>query len=279
MDNFDNYYDVSLKETNIKSFIANPNYKCVIGSILDHDLVNNCMIGVDYVFHNAAQAGVRESIKDPMKTHLVNTTGTLNILESAKKSKVKKVIFASSSSVYGNSINLPFNELHPTNPISPYGVSKLCAEKYCETYRSLFGLNTVSLRYFTVFGARIRPDLAISIFAHRALEGKEIIIFGDGDKSRDFTYIDNIVNANVLAMDHGSGVYNIGGGHGITITELAKSIIDITKSSSKIIYKENVQGDMEHTLADISKAYNELGYSPNVNITDGLECYIKTLTN
>jgi UDP-glucose 4-epimerase len=274
LDNFDDYYDISLKEKNISPFLNNPRFLLVRGSILNKKTVKKCMKGIDYVFHEAAQAGISESIKNPLNAHTINTTGTLNILESARNAGVKKVINASSSSVYGKALYYPLDEKHPALPISPYGVSKLCAENYCEVYRELYGLNTVSLRYFTVFGPRMRPDLAIAIFTDKALVGKDIDIFGDGSKSRDFTYIDNIVSANIAAMSHGSGIYNIGGAHGITIKELAEKIIGITKSHSVINFKDNAPGDMAHTLASTARATAELGYEPVVNIDDGLRRYV-----
>lgn len=274
LDNFDDYYDVSLKEKNISPFLDNPGFTLVRGSILNKKTLRRYTKEVDYIFHEAAQAGISESIKNPLKAHIINTTGTLNILETARDTGVKKVINASSSSVYGKAIYYPLDEKHPTQPISPYGISKLCAENYCEIYRKLYGMNTVSLRYFTVFGPRMRPDLAISIFAHRAIAGQDIDIFGDGNKSRDFTYIDNIIDANIKAMSHGSGIYNIGGGRGITIKELAEKIIDITKSSSRINFKDNAPGDMEHTLASTTRAKTDLGYEPSIDIGEGLKRYV-----
>ncbi|AFC99389.1 putative UDP-glucose 4-epimerase [Methanocella conradii HZ254] len=274
LDNFDDYYDNRLKEDNIRPLLACSNYRLVRGSILDEKILEECIKDIDFIFHNAARPGIRESIKNPMLTHEVNTTGTLRVLEAALAANVKKVIYASSSSVYGNVDQFPLKETSPTRPISPYGASKLCAENYCEIYREVYGLKTISLRYFTVFGPGIRPDLAISIFTRKALAGEDIDIFGDGNKSRDFTYIDNVIDANILAMTRGMGVYNIGGGHSITIDELARSIIRLTSSSSKIIYGKNVPGDVERTMADIDKARRELGYMPKVDVTEGLKKYI-----
>jgi UDP-glucose 4-epimerase len=196
------------------------------------------------------------------------------VLEAARAANVKKVIYASSSSVYGNVNEFPIRETSRAKPISPYGASKLCAENYCEIYREIYGMKTVSLRYFTVFGPSIRPDLAIFIFTHKALAGEKIDIFGNGNKSRDFTYIDNVVDANLLAMARGSGVYNIGGGKGITIAELARNIIHLTGSASKINYSKDVPGDVERTLADIGKAKLELGYVPRIDIMEGLKRYV-----
>jgi len=275
LDNFDPYYDPAIKRKNIKPFLDNTNFTLIEGDIREYGLLKQALDGVDYVFHEAAQAGVRISVQDPAKTHTVNATGTLNLLIAARNSGVKKIINASSSSVYGRVEYLPFDENHPKRPISPYGVSKIMAEEYCRVFQELYGLNTVSLRYFTVYGPRMRPDLAINIFLNQALNNEPLNIFGDGTKTRDLTFIDDIVAANCLALTRGNGAYNIGGGHNISIQELAKRIIAITGSSSRIEYGEAVQGDAEHTSADIKKAEQELGWVPKTTIDEGLGIYKK----
>lgn len=275
LDNFDPYYNPWVKRKNIEMLMGYPNFKLVEGSILDKQLLSKVLEDVDYVFHNAAQAGVRVSVENPMKTHEVNATGTLNILETAVDSGVKKVINASSSSVYGKVSYLPFDEDHPNVPISPYGVSKLVAEHYCRVFSELHDLKTFSLRYFTVFGPRMRPDLAINIFTRKALNNESIEIYGDGEKTRDFTFIDNIVNANLQAMERGGGAYNIGGGERISINKLAEKIVAIVGSESEIIYSESMKGDAEHTWSDVSKARRDLGYKPEVGLDDGLRRYVK----
>jgi len=234
---------------------------------------------VDYVFHEAAQAGVRSSIENPYKPHDVNATGTLILLEAARDSDVKKIIYASSSSVYGKVRYLPFDESHPTQPVSPYGVSKLAAEHYCRVYQDIYGIRTISLRYFTVYGPRMRPDLAISIFSQAAANGNPITIFGDGKKTRDFTYIDDIVDANIIAMTKGDSIYNIGGGKRISIMELATKIIEIAGCDIPIIHSNPVLGDAEHTFASIVKAKHELGWIPNITIEDGLRRFLEWLRN
>ena len=275
LDNFDPYYNPLVKRTNIEMLMGNPNFKLMEGSILNKQLLSKVLEDVDYVFHNAAQAGVRISVENPTKTHETNATGTLNILEAAVDFGVKKVINASSSSVYGKVSYLPFDEDHPTVPISPYGASKLVAEHYCRVFSELHDLETVSLRYFTVFGPRMRPDLAINIFTRKALNNEPIEIFGDGEKTRDFTFIDNIVDANLRAMERGSGVYNIGGGERFSINGLAERIVRIVGSESEIIYSESMKGDAEHTWSDVSKARRELGYEHEVGLDEGLERYIE----
>ncbi|MDX8549507.1 SDR family oxidoreductase [Methanospirillum sp. J.3.6.1-F.2.7.3] len=273
LDNFDPYYDPLTKRKNIEPFLSSSYFSLIEGDINDPSLLMSAMEGCDYVFHEAAQAGVRISVEDPMKPHMVNASGTLAVLEAAVKCGVKKVVNASSSSVYGTVRYLPFDEDHPTIPVSPYGVSKLAAEHYCRVFSELYGLNTISLRYFTVYGPRMRPDLAISIFTRAALDNKPIQIFGDGTKTRDFTYIDDVVDANIRAIKKGSGVYNIGGGHHISILDLAHEIINVNDSSSAIEYYPPVKGDAEHTYAETKKAQCELGWKANTSIYDGLKKY------
>lgn len=273
LDNFDPYYEPRLKRNNIKPYLNNRKFKLVEGDIRDQRLVREIISqGVNYVFHYAAQPGVRASVENPLKPHEVNATGTLNILQACLNSNVKEIINASSSSVYGKVEYLPFNENHPMTPVSPYGVSKLVAEHYCRVFSEVYGLKIISLRLFTVYGPRIRPDLAISIFTQRALENKRIEIFGDGTKTRDFTYIDDIIEANLLAMKKaGSGVYNIGSGSRISIGELAKRIIEVTGAKSKVVHADIRKGDAEHTWAKVDKAREELGWEPKINIEQGLK--------
>ncbi|HUV82966.1 MAG TPA: SDR family oxidoreductase [archaeon] len=278
LDNFDPYYSPQVKWNNIELLIEHPDFELVEGSILDRELLHRVFEDVDYVFHNAAQAGVRISVENPGKTHEVNATGTLNVLEIAANSGVKKVINASSSSVYGKVSYLPFDEEHPNVPVSPYGASKLVAEHYCRVFSELHDLETVSLRYFTVFGPKMRPDLAINIFTGKALNNEPIEIFGDGEKTRDFTFIDNIIDGNLRAMERGNGVYNIGGGERVSINGLAEKIVKIVGSESEIIYGESVKGDAEHTWSDVSKARREIGYKPEVGLDVGLRRYVEWYT-
>ncbi|MHC1755221.1 MAG: SDR family oxidoreductase [Methanosarcina sp.] len=279
LDNFNDYYDPQIKRKNIEPFLENENFQLIEGDIRDKALLKGIFRSIDYVFHEAAQAGIRISVKDPMKPHEINTTGTLNLLEAAVDSGVKKIINASSSSVYGKVEYLPFDENHPNSPVSPYGVSKLMAEHYCRVFEDLYGLKSVSLRYFTVYGPRMRPDLAISIFTKAALKNETILIFGDGEKTRDFTCIDDIVQANLICMKKGSGVYNIGSGHSITINELASKVIEINESESEIVHTNSMKGDAEHTLSSSKKAWKEIGWKPEVTIEDGLERYARWISN
>lgn len=277
VDNFDPYYDPAFKRKNISIASQSENFELIKGDIRDGDsLVEIVREGsIDYIVHQAAQPGVRASIRDPVKSVEVNLLGTINLLQAALDSSVKKMVNASSSSVYGKVVHLPFDEEHPKNPISPYGVSKLAAEHYCELYRQLYGLHVTSLRYFTVYGPRMRPDLAIRIFVEKALGGDAIEIFGDGTRTRDFTFIDDAVGATVRALSRGDGrAYNIGGGSRVSIDELAEKIIAATDSNSRLIHSESVKGDAEHTLADNRKAVRELGWKPKIKLDAGLEKFI-----
>lgn len=275
LDNLDPYYSQQIKERNISPFLNQGNFRFVRGDIRDKRLLRDLLVGVDYIFHDAAQAGVRKSVECPSMPHDVNATGTLRILEAAINSDIKRMINASSSSVYGRIGYLPFNEDHPNLPISPYGVSKLMAEHYCRVFKEIFGLNTISLRYFTVYGPRMRPDLAINIFTAKALRNEPIEIFGTGEKTRDFTYINDVVEANVLALSSGIGPYNIGSGTRISINELVNNIIELTGSRSKVIHKADIKGDADHTWANIERAKKELGWEPKIEIKTGLKRYIE----
>jgi len=275
LDNFDPYYDPRIKNQNVSLFLQNERFTLINGDILDKKLLRNLLLNVDVIFHEAAQAGVQISVKNPMKSHKVNATGTLNLLESAIKADVKRFIFASSSSVYGDVKYLPFDECHPTHPVSPYGVSKIMAEQYCRIFNELYGISSVVLRYFTVYGPRMRPDLAINIFTKNALKNKPLTIFGTGNKTRDFTYIDDIVEANMLVLTKGNGVYNVGGGHRVSIQEIAEKIIEITGSSSIIQFKNSKKGDAEHTFADTTKAFQDFGWRPKISLENGLKRYIE----
>jgi len=275
LDNFDSSYSSQIKRKNIEPLIKHPNFELVEGSILDKELLHRLFADVEYVLHDAAQTGVRVSVENPTKTHEVNATGMLNVLKAAKDSGVHMVINASSSSVYGKVSYLPFDEEHPNVPVSPYGASKLVAEHYCQVFSELHDLKIVSLRYFTMFGPRMRPDLAINIYTGKALKNEPIEIFGDGEKTRDFTFIDNIIDANLQAMERGNGVYNIDGGERISINRLAEMIVAILGSESKMIYSESVKGDAKHTWSDVNEARRDFGYEPEVGLNEGLRRYVE----
>lgn len=263
------------KLANIEPFLKKGAVKFVRGSITDLDLLQKLFKGVTYVFHQAALASVPRSVKDPIATHEANVTGTLNVLLAARDCGVKKVIYASSSSVYGDTPTLPKKEAMMPNPMSPYAVSKLAGEYYCQAFHKMYGLSTVSLRYFNVYGPRQDPDsqyaAVIPLFIKRALKGEAPVIFGDGEQSRDFTFIKDVVAANVLSTkDDITGVYNIATGQRITVNKLAEIVTKLTKSKVAPVHEQPRAGDVLHSLADISKA-KRLGYKPEWNVEEGLK--------
>ncbi len=226
------------------------------------------------VFHQAAQAGVRTSVEQPQKVNDINVSGTLNVLEAARNADVERVVVASSSSVYGKPEYLPYDEDHPTTPVSPYGASKLAEEHYTRVYHEVYGLPTVSLRYFTVYGPRMRPNMAISNFVSRCLNGESPVIYGDGTQTRDFTYIDDVVMANtkLLRNDAADGeIMNIGSTDNIAIQTLAEEIRDQLSPDLELEYADRHDADAEHTHADISKASELIGYEPTTTIRAGVE--------
>jgi UDP-glucose 4-epimerase len=279
IDNLDPYYSVELKKKNLKLVTSNNNTSFINCDILSYPDLNSIIEdGIEYIFHEAAQPGVRASIEDPMKPLNVNIHGTLNILQSAIDNDVKKVINASSSSVYGKVEHLPFQETHPTHPLSPYGVSKLAAEHYCRVFTQIYGIPTVSIRYFTVYGPRMRPDLAIPIFTQNLLENQPPEIFGDGDQTRDFTFVDDIITANEKLLDSSAldgEVVNIGSGNRITINKLLAIMKALLNSDAEPVYSDRVKGDALHTLADIARARDLIGYEPTTTIENGIEKFIE----
>jgi UDP-glucose 4-epimerase len=276
-DNFDPFYRD--KEHNLEHHSKNSNLKLVRGDILDYDSLTNAMNDVDVVFHLAAQPGVQYSIKNPRKVQEVNVTGTVNVLSAALANRVKKTVYASSSSVYGVSKYLPFDEKHPTNPTSPYAASKLATEMFCRVFHDVYGLNVVMLRYFSVYGPRQRPDQVINIFVNKVLTGNAVEFYGDGEQTRDFTYVDDVVRATVRAaeVEEANGIaINIGSGRRISINNLLKEIKRLTgKEEIAIMKRAIVLGDFPHTLADIGLARKLLDYRPRVDLEKGLVNTIK----
>ena len=241
--------------------------------IRDLEKIKTVFDGVDYVFHLAARTRVPYSIEFPAESHSNNVSGTLNVLLAAKDAGVKKLIYSSSSSVYGEQEKLPLHEEMLPNPKSPYALQKLMGEKYCYLFSKLYGLPTVSLRYFNVYGPRISFEgsyiLVLGVFLQQKIKGEPLTIEGDGEQSRDFTYIEDVIRANILAMESdraGKGeVINIGAGNNHTINKIARLI------GGEIIYKPARKGDMRHTLADNQKAKELLSWEPTVFIEEGIE--------
>jgi UDP-glucose 4-epimerase len=273
VDGFISYYSREIKERNLTKLMKSSRFKFIEGNLLDLNLIS-IISDMDYIFHQAAQAGVRTSWGADFYIYTENNIrATQYLLESCKNKKIKKFIYASSSSIYGNCVDIPMRENSVPLPVSPYGVTKLAGEQLCYLYWKNYGIPVISLRYFTVYGPRQRPDMAFHRFTKAILEDKEIIVYGDGEQTRDFTYIDDIVNANILAMINGinGNVYNIGGGSRIDLNNVIKLLEIITGKLAKIKKSENQYGDMRDTLADITKAKMELGYNPVVKIEEGLE--------
>jgi UDP-glucose 4-epimerase len=283
VDNLDPYYSIDLKKKNLNTILNSGNATFVNADITDlarmKQIIDNT---VDYVFHEAAQAGVRISVEDPFKPNDVNVLGTLNVLKASLDAGIKKVVNASSSSVYGKVKYLPFDEQHPTEPVSPYGISKLAAEHYCRVFYEIYGLPTTSLRYFTVYGPRMRPDLAISIFTRKMLANEPITVFGDGKQTRDFTYINDVVEANKRLIRNkktNGRILNIGGGNRISVNDLIENLRSITGSTSEVINAGKQKGDTEDTLACVDLGNKLIGYKPLFDINKGLNKFVDWFRN
>ncbi len=281
VDNFDDFYDPQIKRSNIADCLKNENFKLVEGDIRDRAAMNDAVgSGVERIVHLAAKAGVRPSIDQPLLYADVNINGTGVLLEAAREQRIGSFIFGSSSSVYGNNEKVPFSEDDNVDfPISPYAATKKACELICHTYHHLYGISVTCLRYFTVYGPRQRPDLAIHKFARLIEQGKPISIYGDGTMCRDFTYIDDIIDGTMAAIEKcgGFNIYNLGESHPITVNEL---VAKIEKALGREAVKEYVPpqpGDVERTYADVSKAVNELGYNPSTDIDAGLAKFVTWL--
>jgi nucleoside-diphosphate-sugar epimerase len=247
------------------------------GSITDPEAVRAACRGVDYVLHLAARTSVPRSMKEPVETNYVNVDGTLNVLLAARDAKVKRVVFAASSSVYGETTTLPKRESMDPAPISPYGVTKLMGEIYGRLFNRVYGLEFVALRYFNVFGPRQDPNSAysgvISRFNAAFLDGGELNVYGDGEQSRDFTFVANVVQANLLACsarDVAGFVFNIGMGNRYTLNQMLQMLASISGRSGNAKYSKSREGDILHSQADITEARTRLGYSPRVEFEEGL---------
>ncbi len=267
--------------SNIEPLLGNGNAELIKGSITNLRLLRKIFSGADYVFHQAAVPSVPRSIKNPKASHHTNITGTLNVLIAARDKGIKKVVYASSSSVYGDTPTLPKVEDMIPKPLSPYAITKLTGEYYCKVFQEIYGLNTACLRYFNVYGPRQDPNspyaAVIPLFITNAQEGKPPIIFGDGEQSRDFTFVKDVAEANILAAEsQATGIFNIGGANRVTINHLVELIIGLVGNGAvKPIYKTQRPGDILHSLADISKA-RAFGYRPKYNLEEGLKETVST---
>src|ERR1700694_3984586 len=249
------------------------------GSIIDIEIIRRAIYEADYVIHLAARTSVPFSMKDPIETNRINIDGTLNVLVAARDAKVKRVVFAASSSAYGETPTLPKTESMEPRPISPYGVSKYVGELYAQTFGRCYGLENVSLRYFNIFGPRQDPSSeysgVLAKFSMQMLRGEQPTIFGDGETSRDFTYIDNAVSANLLACSAPAAecagrVFNCATGRRITLNQTFQALKELTGYKGSVKYGSERSGDIKHSLADITQSQKHLGYKVLVNFEDGL---------
>ena len=284
IDNFCEFYNPNIKENNIKQLLQNENFKLYRGDIRDRQAIKKIFDEnkIDIVMHLAAMAGVRPSIENPILYQEVNCMGTQNILEEMKEHHVKNGVFASSSSVYGNCKEVPFREDMVVDfAISPYAATKKANEVMAHVYHKLFNMNIIMLRFFTVYGPKQRPDLAINKFTRLMLEGKEIPMFGDGTTSRDYTYIDDIVDGIIKSCQYcmdNKEVYeilNIGNSSPTTLKEMINTIGQALGIEPKIKQLPMQPGDVDRTYADVSKAKKLIGYEPKTTFKQGIENFVK----
>lgn len=279
IDNFNDYYSPKIKHLNVKSFLDKKNFKLFRGDIIDFSFLENIFRKekIKRVFHLAARAGVRPSIKDPFIYEKTNIGGTLNLLEISRRKGIENFVLTSSSSVYGNSIRLPFSEEDTAlNPISPYAATKRSCELLAYTYHHLYGLNINIIRPFTIYGPAGRPDMAPFLFTKWIDEGRLISRFGNGSTKRDYTYIDDFVIGAIAALDNAYGyeIFNLGNSQPIRLDKFIDIIGKILKKKSYIKEKPIPSGDVVITFADISKAKKKLNYQPNTSIEEGMRKFI-----
>lgn len=283
IDNFNDFYNPKIKENNVKHNLSNPNYKLEKIDIRDSKEVDRVFSEnkIDNIMHLAAMAGVRPSIENPVLYQEVNCLGSQNILEAMKKYNVKNIVFASSSSVYGNTKTVPFKETDIVDyAISPYAATKKANEVMAHVYHKLYNFNVIMLRFFTVYGERQRPDLAINKFTRLILEGKPIPVFGDGTTCRDYTYVNDIVDGIIKSfkyVEENSNVYeilNIGESEPVTLNEMIKTIEKAVGKKAIIDRMPMQPGDVDRTYADITKARQLIGYDPKTSFDEGIQNFV-----
>lgn len=288
VDNFNDFYDPKIKEENVKNNLKNENYKLERIDIRNQEGVDRVFKEnkIDNVMHLAAMAGVRPSIENPLLYQSVNCLGSQVILETMKKYNVKNIVFASSSSVYGNTKTVPFKETDVVDyAISPYAATKKANEVMCHVYHKLYNLNVIMLRFFTVYGERQRPDLAINKFTRMILEGKAIPVFGDGTTSRDYTYVQDIIDGIIKSfkyIESNNNVYeilNLGESKPITLNKMINTIEEVLGKKAIINRLPMQPGDVDRTYADISKAKELIGYCPKTDFKDGIYKFINWYNN
>jgi len=266
---------------NIEHLTNRSNVNFVHGSITDLSLLQKAFARADYIFHQAALASVPLSIDNPLRTNEVNIIGTLNVLVTARDCHVKKVVFASSCAIYGDTPTLPAREEMPLHPLSPYAVTKAAGEQYCSVFRHVYGLPTVCLRYFNVYGPRQDPKseyaAVVPKFITAALAGRPLTIFGDGKQTRDFVFVKDVVSANILAAHTDiTGAFNIGSGRKTSVIELANVVLKLTGRHVVPLYQPPKAGEIRHSFADISRA-SDSGYSPQHNLEEGIKKTVSSL--
>lgn len=272
IDCFTDYYPRRIKESNLAVNSGHERFRFVETAIADADL-NSLLDGVTHVFHLAAQAGVRKSWGRDFQIYTVNNVDASQILlEACVGRPIEKLVYASSSSVYGDAAAIPMTETALPQPVSPYGVTKLAAEQLCHLYTVNHGVPTASMRYFTVYGPRQRPDMAFHRFIKAALLGEPITLFGDGEQTRDFTFVEDAVAATIAAGGQGrpGAVYNIGGGSRVSMNEVLELIGRVTGKSLNVRREAAQKGDMRDTFADTTQARTELGWAPKTSLADGI---------
>lgn len=274
-DNFDDFY--AGKDANLAYHLTDKDFKVINGDILDPERLGAAAKGVDIVFHEAAQAGVRYCNEHLEKANDVNVTGTLNVLLAAKKNHVSRLVYASSSSVYGKPVRVPMDEEHPQSPPNLYGSTKLAGEKYSLSFYRTFGLPVVCLRYFSVYGPRGRPDMVVSAFAKSIADGRRPRIFGDGSQSRDFTYVSDVVSATVMSAmsdDAVGQVLNVGYGKDYSVSYVAKKVAEYFGSDIVPEFLPGYDGDFPRTVCSNAKALKLLGWKPSVGFDEGIKSYL-----
>jgi nucleoside-diphosphate-sugar epimerase len=279
LDDFSDYYGREVKESNLLALRAQSQFHFVEADLCSADLALY-LKGVDHVFHHAAQAGVRASWGEAFRVYVDdNVLATQRLLEACRGSTVQRFIYASSSSIYGDIADLPIRESSPMRPVSPYGVTKLAAEHLCYLYRVNFGLPTVALRYFTVYGPRQRPDMAFHRFISAIDQGRPITIYGDGEQTRDFTFVGDAVQANIRVLRTDAvrdwHAWNIGGGSRVTVNQVVQLLEQIMGRPARLQHEGVQDGDVRHTWADTSAARKDLGFAPTTTLEEGLQAQVQ----
>ncbi|MFO7871915.1 MAG: GDP-mannose 4,6-dehydratase [Kiritimatiellia bacterium] len=280
LDNLNDYYDPALKISNLQKARTSELFTFIEGDILDGDLLENIFDSrkFDVVVHLAARAGVRASLSSPVLYEKVNCGGTLTLMEAVRRHGIRRVVFASSSSVYGGRREVPFSEdARVDNPLSPYAATKVAGELYCRNYHRLYGISVTALRFFTVYGPRQRPDMAISKFTRLIDKGRPVPFFGDGTTERDYTYYTDIIDGVVASIDRDLGfeIINLGESETTTLSEMVKLLEDALGRKAELDFQPAQPGDMRVTCADVSKAGELLSYNPSTSMDEGIGRFVE----